>query len=107
VADVKAGKHDVFITLTLSGWSNNDVTLAWLEQVFDRCMKQKVRRAYRLLIVDGHGSHITKEFIDYCFANRMLLAIFPPHSTHSLQPLDVVMFKPLASCYSYELTTFL
>jgi hypothetical protein len=54
VADVKAGIHDVFITSTPSSWSNNKVGLAWLEQVFDRCTKQKARRAYRLLIVDGH-----------------------------------------------------
>jgi hypothetical protein len=30
--------------------------------------------------------------------------VFPPHSTHTLQPLDVVMFKPLSSSYSNELT---
>lgn len=30
--------------------------------------------------------------------------VFPPHSTHTLQPLDVVMFKPLSSSYSDELT---
>jgi hypothetical protein len=26
--------------------------------------------------------------------------IYPPYSTHTLQPLDVVMFKPLSSVYS-------
>jgi hypothetical protein len=44
VASVELGKHDVFINSTLSGWSNNDVGLAWLEQVFDRCTRQKARR---------------------------------------------------------------
>jgi hypothetical protein len=33
VAGIKAGKHDVFVGSTPSGWSNNDVGLAWLEQV--------------------------------------------------------------------------
>jgi hypothetical protein len=45
------------------------------------------------------------DFIEYCDKNRVLLAIFPPHSTHSLQPLDVVCFAPLAGSYTDELTT--
>jgi hypothetical protein len=38
VVEIELGKYDVFVTSTLSGWSNNDVGLAWLEQVFQRCM---------------------------------------------------------------------
>jgi hypothetical protein len=30
--------------------------------------------------------------------------IYPPYATHSLQPLDVVMFKSLSSQYSKNLT---
>ena len=44
------------------------------------------------------------DFINYYERNRTILAVFPPHSTHTLQPLDVVMFKPLSSAYSHELT---
>jgi hypothetical protein len=32
-----------------------------------------------------------------------LLAVYPPHSTHRLQPLDVGIFAPLASYYSQAL----
>jgi hypothetical protein len=35
-----------------------------------------------------------------------LLSI-PPHSTHTLQPLDVVLFKLLSQAYSNELTNHL
>jgi hypothetical protein len=109
VADIEARKHDVFFSSSPSGWSNNDVELAWLEQVFDRCTKKKARqgRDWRVLIVDGHGSHLTMDSLDHCDKHRILLAIMPPHSTHTLQPLDVVMFKPLSSSYSNELTTHL
>ncbi|KAH5101982.1 hypothetical protein HBH71_224410 [Parastagonospora nodorum] len=88
VEGITAGDHDVFITSSQSGWSNNDVSLAWLEQVFDRCTKNKPGR-WRLLILDGHGSHLTPEFLEYCNCHRILLMVFPPHSTHTLQPLDV------------------
>jgi hypothetical protein len=93
--------------LSSSGWTNNDIGLAWLKQVFDRSTKAKARLSYRLLILDGHGSHLMKEFINYCDQNRSLLMIYPPHSTHMLQPLDVVMFKPLSSAYSGEVAAFM
>jgi hypothetical protein len=104
VEDIRAGETTAHVTSSPSGWTNNDIGLSWLEQVFDRYTKKKARRAWRLLIVDGHGSHLTMDFLDYCEQNRILLATFPPHSTHTLQPLDVVMFKPLSSAYSRELT---
>jgi hypothetical protein len=75
--------------------------------VFDCSTKAKARSSYRLLILDGHGSHLTKDFIDYCDQNRILLMIYPPHLTHTLQPLDVVMFKPLASAYSGQVAAFM
>ena len=107
VEDIEVGKHTAFITTSPSGWTNNDIGLAWLEQVFDRYTKKKARQSYRLLIVDGHGSHLTMDFIDYCDNNKILLAIYPPHSTHTLQPLDVAMFKPLSTAYSKMLSTHL
>lgn len=105
VEDIRVGETTAHVTSSPSGWTNNDIGLSWLEQVFDRYTKKKSRRDWRLLIVDGHGSHLTMDFLDYCEQNRILLAVFPPHSTHTLQPLDVVMFKPLSSAYSRELTT--
>ncbi|KAK1916823.1 hypothetical protein P3342_004378 [Pyrenophora teres f. teres] len=77
VEDIKAGEHKVFVSLSPTGWSNDNVGLAWLEQVFDRYTKQRSGR-WRLLILDGHGSHVTMDFIDYCDRHRILLIILPP-----------------------------
>jgi hypothetical protein len=107
VEDVEVGQHDVFITASPAGWSNNDIGLAWLEQVFDRFTKKKAGRSYRLLILDGHGSHITMDFIEYYDRRRILLMVLPPPSNRTLQPLDVVMFKPLSQAYHTALITFL
>ena len=107
VQQIKPGEHNVFVSSSPSGWTNNEVGVAWLKQVFDRYTKHKARRKYRLLILDGHGSHMTMDFINYCDQNKILLAILPPHSTHTLQPLDKVMFKPLSTAYSRELTIHL
>jgi hypothetical protein len=99
--------HRVHFASSPSGWTNNELGLAWLKQVFDRSTKLKAGRSYRLLILDGHGSHLTMDFIEYCDRNRILLAVYPPHSTHTLQPLDVVMFKPLSSAYSAQVASFM
>jgi hypothetical protein len=100
---VEVGKYEIFFTNATSGWMNNGLGLAWLEQVFECFTKQKARRQYRLPILDGHGSHLTCDFIDFCDNNQIFLAIFSPHATHSLQPLDVVLFHPLSANYSQEL----
>ena len=47
------------------------------------------------------------DFIEYCDRNRILIAVYPPHSTHTLQPLDVVMFKPFSSAYSNQVAAFM
>ena len=39
-------------------------------------------------------------FITECDRLRILLTISPPHSTHRLQPLDVSLFRPLATQYT-------
>jgi hypothetical protein len=99
--------HQAYISSSPSGWTNNEIGLAWLKQVFDRSTKAKARSSYRLLILDGHGSHLTMDFIDYCDQNRILLTVYPPHSTHTLQPLDVAPFKPLSTAYSNEISSFM
>ena len=95
----------MFFATSDSGWSNDILGLSWLKQVFQRQTKDKAKRDYQLLILDGHGSHQTPSFREFCDSNRILLATLPPHSSHRLQPLDVGMFKPLSSAYTKELNS--
>jgi hypothetical protein len=55
------------------------------------------------LILDGHGFYINMKFINYCDANKILLAIYPFYSTYTLQPLNVSLFSPLAKAYNIKL----
>ena len=75
--------------------------------MFERYTAAKARRQWRLLILDGHGSHVTPDFLEFCEAKRIMVIVYPPHSTHSLQPLDVVLFGPLSNHYTEELTQHL
>ncbi|KAK1914084.1 hypothetical protein P3342_007330 [Pyrenophora teres f. teres] len=47
------------------------------------------------------------DFLSHCAEERILVLIYPPHSTHTLQPLDVVCFSPLATNYSTVLANHL
>ena len=76
-------------------------------EIFDRYTRKKAGNRRRLLIVDGHSSHVNMRFIEKCDKLRILLLILPPHSTHRLQPLDVSLFAPLSSFYSTAANTLL
>jgi hypothetical protein len=87
-------EDDTAIITSASGYSNDEISLEWLKH-FDRHTTKSAIGKYRLLILDGHGSHHTYEFIRYCEANNIIPFGLPPHLTHLLQPLDVVVFQPL------------
>jgi hypothetical protein len=65
-----------------------------------------------LLSIDIRGVHVDYEveaLIGHLIAmpTRSFSPSFPPHSTHSLQPLDVVVFSPLSAANSQELVQHL
>jgi hypothetical protein len=86
------------ITVSPTGWINNDLALAWLKH-FDAHTKASSAGAYRLLIIDGHESHCSVEFQDYCKENKIIALCMPSHSSHLLQPLDVVPYSLLKRHY--------
>ncbi|KAL1956001.1 hypothetical protein VTO42DRAFT_7901 [Malbranchea cinnamomea] len=57
---------------------------------------------YRLLILDGHGSHNGPEFDRFCMENSIIPLYMPSHSSHLLQPLDVGCYSHLKQLYKKE-----
>lgn len=82
------------IAVSDTGYSNDQLALAWLKH-FNQRTKRRSTGAWRLLLLDGHGSHATKEFIQYAEQQKIQLYALPAHTTHLLQPLDVGCFQPL------------
>jgi hypothetical protein len=78
-----------------------------LKEVFHPQTKEKARRKYKLLLLDGYGSRLIIDFITFCDENKIILAVFLLHATHKLQPLDVVLYGPLSRAYNRKLTTYL
>ncbi len=94
VEDFKPGDEAYFAAST-NGWTCDALGLQWLTKIFDRHTAAKASGRYRLLIVDGHSSHVNMSFINMADSLRILVHVLPPHSTHRLQPLDVILFSPL------------
>lgn len=74
---------DMVIGVSESGYTNDHLCLDWLKH-FDHYTKNKTTGAYRLLIIDGYGSHHIEEFIDYCIENKIVPFGLPPHLSHIL-----------------------
>jgi hypothetical protein len=101
--DYKPEEHPCWFASSPNGWTSDEFGLSWLQSLFDPQTSEKAKRDWRLLILDGHGFHCTLDFLEWCHQRRFLVAIYPPHSTHRLQPLDVSLFRPLATYYSQAL----
>ena len=73
--------------------------LRWLMDVLEPNTTTSDRR---LLIVDGHSSHVSPKFIAFCITHSIDLMILPAHSSHITQPLDVAVFGPLKTALGRE-----
>jgi hypothetical protein len=73
--------------------------LRWLQKVFIPLTNSRTLGQYRLLILDGHGSHLTPQFDQICSENKIIPICMPAHSSHLLQPLDIGCFAVLKRSY--------
>jgi hypothetical protein len=56
-----------------------------------------------MLIFDGYGSHITQDFLDFCWEHKIRPFLLPAHSTHLTQPADVGAFQKYKFEFKAEL----
>jgi hypothetical protein len=82
-----------------NGWTSDEIGLRWLKKLFIPSTSLRVKGRYRLLILDGHGSHLTPNFDKICEENDIIPICMPPHSSHLLQPLDIGCFAVLKRSY--------
>jgi hypothetical protein len=89
------------IAVSDNGWTNDKLGLEWIQHFHENTKHCKGK--WRLLIFDGHGSHQTAEFRDFCLQNYILTLCMPAHTSHILQPLDVSCFGPLKKVYGSQI----
>lgn len=99
---------DWFFTTSQKGWTSNTIGIHWLKSIFDPDTKPSCT-TYRMLVIDGHSSHASVDFMWHCRMNKIVVLYLPAHSSHMLQPLDVAPFgklKPKYRSIINELSTF-
>lgn len=95
---------DWTIAVSPNGWTTDNLGYIWLTDVFEKHTVGRKTGVYRLLILDGHGSHATPQFDLYCQEHCIITLCMPPHSSHLLQPLDVSCFAVLKRNYGQYIT---
>lgn len=87
---------NTLFAISPSGWMNSDLFVEWFKFLMNNIPPSRPI----LLILDGHGSHISIEVIELARANNIHLLCLPAHTTHLLQPLDVGVFKSFKTYFS-------
>lgn len=90
-----------YFSKSTNGWTSDALAVEWLDKVFDPNTTPSTPSTYRLLIMDGHTSHISDAIIDVFWSRRIVPLLLPAHSTHVMQPLDVSIFGPLTAAYRH------
>ena len=98
--NLTSAEHKYQFSYSPKGWTDDILGMEWLEKIFEPESRAICGNGVpRLLVFDGHGSHITYNFIQYCLNHDIILLCLPSHSTHLLQPLDVGLFGPYQHFY--------
>jgi 4-hydroxybenzoate polyprenyltransferase len=71
-------------TATDNGWTTDATALEWLQKVFIPQTAPRDPSEARLLILDGHGSHETTEFIWECYSNNIHLLFLLAYTLYML-----------------------
>lgn len=82
------------------GYTDAELALALLEDFHEQTKDKNDKR--RLILLDGHISHCSDEFISRCKELEIEGVTYPPHTTHFLQGLDAVPFARLKELWSKE-----
>lgn len=78
---------------TDSGWMEAKPFASWFMKDF--VPKVQNVPGSKVLIFDGHNSHISIELIETAIKNKIALLRLSAHSSDVLQPLDVCVYGPL------------
>jgi hypothetical protein len=102
---IMLSSHMSRIALSEKGYMNTVLGIEFIK-FFDTATQDVAAEGPRLLHVDGHGSHISLPFLHYAKEHDIIVLGYPPHCTHLLQGLDVIIFSPLKHAYACHAAEF-
>jgi hypothetical protein len=72
------------VKVSANGWTTDKIGLRWLTNCFIPATTARTKGSFQLLVLDGHGSHLTPKFDQACKDNNIICICMPPHSSHLL-----------------------
>jgi hypothetical protein len=79
-------EHPCWFASLPNGWTSDELGLTWLQSLSNKETLAKAKRDWKLLILDGHGSHCTLKFLNWCHSNRTLVVVYQRHQGQ--RPID-------------------
>ena len=93
----KGGPEDAVYNCSDSGWMESDQFIEWFQKVFLPATSHL--EGGKLLVFDGHNSHLSTKVVDIAVQNNTELLCLPAHTSSILQPLDVGVFKGVKAAW--------
>lgn len=90
---VEGGVEGAFYNRTKSGWFDGPTFEDWFDKIALPYLKNL--QGPKVIIGDNFSSHVSLHVLEECEKYNIRFVLFPPNSTHLLQPLDVAFFAPL------------
>lgn len=107
VADIVRGtmfQKAVYINQENS-YMTNEIFRKWFEEVYLPATEEQRKKGIKLLVLDNFSAHVELDFLlELARRNNVYVVGLPPHSTHMLQPLDVLIMQALKAYYSTSLS---
>ncbi|KAJ4433674.1 hypothetical protein ANN_15985 [Periplaneta americana] len=90
------------VRVSKNGWISSELFLEWMNH-FVRNISP-ARPVF--LLLDSHASHVGIGVIDFARENDIHFMTFPSHCSHSLQPLDLSVYKSFKNVWANELDRY-
>jgi hypothetical protein len=112
---------NALVIINDSGYTNENIAIKYMLHFIQHSSEYIGKPGEtRLLVIDGHDSHKSEQFLTMAEEHNIVICALPPHATHLLQPLDVKVFQQCKHFhqkaidesirsfdYEYKLRTFL
>ncbi|KAM5529144.1 transposase [Fusarium oxysporum f. sp. phaseoli] len=86
-----------------TGWTDHHIAVEWIREVYLPQTQPEAESYARLIILDGHQSHVSDEWMATCFLSNVYCCYLPAHCSRDLQPLDNGVFNATKAAYLKEL----
>lgn len=71
-----------------SGYMQTEIFTQWMQEFINFAKPSANKKV--LLLLDGHSTHtFNTAALQLAKDNHVILLVFPPHTTHRLQPVDI------------------